>query len=254
MPETVIGSVLAAEDEYFYEHKGVNVRSIGRAVDANLESGTASQGGSTITQQVVKNSLVGDDQDLSRKIREAFLAVELEKQMSKDEILERYLNSVYFGGGAYGVQAASEYYFNKNVGDLNWAEGALLAALIRSPGRLRPVQEPGAGQGTARHRVRAAHRHRAPHPSRSGPVLAGAAADRAQRAAAAQRLLRRRGQAAAARRGRVRPGGHARSPEQDGVRGRDPGVHHLRPRPPGESHRRPATRPCRTTRATAPST
>lgn len=140
VPETVIGSVLAAEDESFYRHNGINVRSIGRAVDANLESGSASQGGSTITQQVVKNSLVGDDQDLSRKIREAFLAVELEKQMSKDDILERYLNSVYFGGGAYGVQAASEYYFNKNVADVNWAEGALLAALIRSPSSYDPFK------------------------------------------------------------------------------------------------------------------
>lgn len=155
VPETVVGSVLAAEDQSFYEHKGVNIRSIGRAVDANLQSGEASQGGSTITQQVVKNSLVGSEQDLSRKIREAFLSVELEKQMAerycpkpvkddctagKDKILERYLNSVYFGGGAYGVQAASEYYFNKNVGDLNWSEGALLAALIRSPSYYDPFK------------------------------------------------------------------------------------------------------------------
>ncbi|MCU1370141.1 MAG: rane carboxypeptidase (penicillin-binding protein) [Ilumatobacteraceae bacterium] len=155
VPETVVGSVLAAEDQSFYTHKGVNIRSIGRAVDANLQSGEASQGGSTITQQVVKNSLVGSEQDLSRKIREAFLSVELEKQMNerycpkpikadcrkgKDKILERYLNSVYFGGGAYGVQAASEYYFNKDVGELNWSEGALLAALIRSPSYYDPFK------------------------------------------------------------------------------------------------------------------
>ncbi|WP_426572518.1 transglycosylase domain-containing protein [Aquihabitans sp. McL0605] len=142
VPQTVIGSVLAAEDENFYHHKGVNIRSIGRAVDANLGSGSVSQGGSTITQQVVKNSLVGNEQDLSRKIREAFLAVELEKQMTKDQILERYLNSVYFGGGAYGVQAASEYYFNKDISQLNWAEGALLASLIRSPSNYDPFKHP----------------------------------------------------------------------------------------------------------------
>jgi penicillin-binding protein 1A len=157
VPETVVGSVLAAEDQSFYQHKGVNIRSIGRAVDANLQSGEASQGGSTITQQVVKNSLVGSEQDLSRKIREAFLSVELEKQMNerycpkpvkgdcrkgKDKILERYLNSVYFGGGAYGVQAASEYYFDKDVGELNWSEGALLAALIRSPSYYDPFKNP----------------------------------------------------------------------------------------------------------------
>lgn len=142
IPETVKGSVVAVEDAAFRDHNGINIRSILRAVDANLESGGVSQGGSTITQQVVKNSLVGDDQDLSRKLREAFLAVELEKQMSKDEILEYYLNSVYFGGGAYGVQAASEYYFGKDVGDVNWAEGALLASLIRSPNYYNPFRNP----------------------------------------------------------------------------------------------------------------
>ncbi|MEO6628479.1 MAG: transglycosylase domain-containing protein [Aquihabitans sp.] len=142
IPKTVVGSVLAAEDAHFYEHKGINIRSIVRAVDANLASGEISQGGSTITQQVVKNSLVGDEQDFSRKLREAFLAVELEKQMSKDDILERYLNSVYFGGGAYGVQAAAEYYFRKDAGELDWAEGALLAALIRSPNAYDPFKNP----------------------------------------------------------------------------------------------------------------
>lgn len=142
IPETVKGSVVAVEDAAFREHNGINVRSILRAVDANLESGGVAQGGSTITQQVIKNSLVGDDQDLSRKLREAFLAIELEEQMSKDDILEYYLNSVYFGGGAYGVQAASEYYFGKDVGDLNWAEGALLASLIRSPNYYNPFRNP----------------------------------------------------------------------------------------------------------------
>ncbi len=142
IPETVVESVLAQEDASFYEHSGVNVRAILRAVDANLESGGVSQGGSTITQQVVKNSLVGDEESLSRKLREAFLAVQLEKQMTKDEILERYLNSVYFGGGAYGVQAASEYYFEKDVAELNWSEGAMLAALIRAPSNYDPFKNP----------------------------------------------------------------------------------------------------------------
>ncbi|QXC62357.1 transglycosylase domain-containing protein [Aquihabitans sp. G128] len=142
IPDTVRWSVLATEDANFYKHKGVNIRSILRAVNANLETGGVSQGGSTITQQVVKNSLVGDQQDIKRKLREAFLAVELEKQMSKDEILEYYLNSVYFGGGAYGVAAASEYYFNKSVKDLNWAEGATLASLISSPNYYNPFKNP----------------------------------------------------------------------------------------------------------------
>ncbi|MGI8710690.1 MAG: transglycosylase domain-containing protein, partial [Acidimicrobiales bacterium] len=142
VPNTVRGAVLASEDVNFYQHSGVNVRSIGRAASANLEAGGVSQGGSTITQQVVKNSITGSKQNLSRKLHEAFLAVELEKQMSKDEILERYLNSVYFGGGAYGVAAASEYYFNKDVKVLDWSEAAMLAALIRSPNAYDPFRNP----------------------------------------------------------------------------------------------------------------
>ncbi|MGI8710799.1 MAG: transglycosylase domain-containing protein, partial [Acidimicrobiales bacterium] len=139
---TVKGAVLASEDVNFYRHNGVNVRSVARAASANLDSGGVAQGGSTITQQVVKNSLVGNERNLSRKLREAFLAVELEKQMPKDEILGRYLNSVYFGNGAYGVAAASEYYFRKDVQDLDWAEGALLAALIPSPNTRDPFRNP----------------------------------------------------------------------------------------------------------------
>jgi len=146
VPKTVVSSVLASEDQYFWRHKGVNVRSILRAANANLASGGVAQGGSTITQQVVKNSLVGNKQDLSRKLREAFLATELEKQIGKKGILERYLNSVYFGGGAYGVQAAAFYYFNRDVKDLGWAEGALLAALIPSPADYDPFKNPKLAQ------------------------------------------------------------------------------------------------------------
>lgn len=142
VPQTVIGPILAREDNDFYHHKGVNIRSIFRAFDANLNSGDVSQGGSTITQQVVKNSITGNKQDLKRKIREALLAVQLEKQIGKNKILERYVNSVFFGNGAYGVQAAAEVYFNKNVTQLNWAEGALLAALIRSPTNYNPFRFP----------------------------------------------------------------------------------------------------------------
>jgi len=138
----VVQAVLAVEDSHFYEHNGVNLRSIGRALSANLEQGSVEQGGSTITQQVVKNSIVGNKQDISRKLREAFLAVELEKQMSKNEILERYLNSIYLGNGAYGVQAASELYFGRDAKDLGWAEAALLAALIRSPVEYDPFRNP----------------------------------------------------------------------------------------------------------------
>ena len=142
VPETVRSPILAAEDDDFFNHKGVNVKSVVRAFNANLESGAVEQGGSTITQQLVKNSITGNDQDVGRKVKEATLAVELEKKMSKDEILERYLNTVYFGNGAYGVQAAAEAYFNKDVGALTWAEGAMLAALIRSPNDYDPITNP----------------------------------------------------------------------------------------------------------------
>ena len=134
VPRTVIDSVLAAEDSSFYSHDGVNARSIGRALTANIESGDVAQGGSTITQQVVKNAIVGGEQDFARKIREAVLAVELEDRYTKDEILERYLNTIYLGSGAYGVKAAAEVYFNKtDLSQITWAEGAMLAGIIRCP-------------------------------------------------------------------------------------------------------------------------
>ena len=138
----MVETVIAIEDEHFYSHNGVNVRSIVRAFSANLEQGGVQQGGSTITQQLVKNSIVGTDQNLSRKMREAVLAVELEKEMSKQEILERYLNTIYFGNGAYGVQAAAELYFNTNAADLDWSQSALLTALIRNPNPYDPFSHP----------------------------------------------------------------------------------------------------------------
>jgi penicillin-binding protein 1A len=140
--EPMVETVIAIEDEHFYAHNGVNVRSIVRAFSANLEQGGVQQGGSTITQQLVKNSIVGTDQNLSRKMREAVLAVELEKEMSKQEILERYLNTIYFGNGAYGVQAAAELYFSTNAADLDWSQSALLTALIRNPNPYDPFSHP----------------------------------------------------------------------------------------------------------------
>ncbi len=140
VPRTVLDSILSAEDSAFFSHKGVNARSIGRAFTANIESGGVAQGGSTITQQVVKNAVDDKDQDFARKVREAVLAVELEDTYTKDEILEYYINTVYFGAGAYGVQAAAETYFNKDVAELNWAEGAMLGSVIRCPGTCDPLK------------------------------------------------------------------------------------------------------------------
>ena len=119
VPDTVKDAILAVEDAEFYQHRGVNLRALTRAMVENVQAGGVEQGGSTITQQLVKNALLTDERVLNRKVKEAALAIRLENQMSKDEILEAYLNTVYFGSGAYGVQAAAETYWGKNVGELN---------------------------------------------------------------------------------------------------------------------------------------
>jgi penicillin-binding protein 1A len=142
VPHQVIRAILAVEDENFYHHNGVDLRGTVRALFENVSAGTVEQGGSTITMQVVKNSLLSPERDFERKIHEAILASRLEQQMSKDAILERYLNSVYLGNHAYGVQAAAETYFGKDVGELDWPEAALLAALIRAPAAYDPFANP----------------------------------------------------------------------------------------------------------------
>jgi penicillin-binding protein 1A len=146
VPETVVETILAVEDAEFWQHNGVNLAAIARALFSNLDSGGVSQGGSTITQQLVKNALLNSETTFNRKIREAALALELENQLSKEEILETYLNTVYFGAGSYGVQAAAETYFGKPVGDLDWGEGALLAGLIANPSLYDPFNNPEAAQ------------------------------------------------------------------------------------------------------------
>lgn len=142
MSREIKETVLAVEDAKFYSHKGVNVAAITRAAVTNVSAGGVEQGGSTITQQLVKLGVVGDEQTLDRKLPEAAIAMRLEEQMTKDEILERYLNAVYFGGGAYGVQAAAELYFNKNADELNYGESALLAGVISNPSLYDPVYRP----------------------------------------------------------------------------------------------------------------
>ena len=130
------------EDSDFYDHNGVNLKATMRAVVENVNAGGIAQGGSTITQQVVKNSILTFEQSLDRKTTEAFYALRLEEQMTKDEILELYLNTVYFGSGAYGVQAAAETYWGKDAGELGWAESAMLAGLIRNPTLYDPTRFP----------------------------------------------------------------------------------------------------------------
>ncbi|MEM8902525.1 MAG: transglycosylase domain-containing protein [Actinomycetota bacterium] len=134
MSDTVIEGILAVEDADFYEHDGVDWVATIRAASENVAAGEITQGGSTLTQQLVKLRFVGADQTLERKIREAMLALDLEEQYSKDEILEHYLNTIYFGNSAYGVQAAAEIYFGTNAAELDLGDVALLAGFIRSPG------------------------------------------------------------------------------------------------------------------------
>ena len=144
VPQAVKDSILAVEDADFYNHGGVNARAIVRALTQNVSSGQIEQGGSTITQQLVKNALLTSDRDINRKSREVVLALRLEQQLSKDQILEKYLNTVYFGAGAYGVEAAAETYWGLDVSKLDYAQGAMLAAVISNPVAYDPTLHPTA--------------------------------------------------------------------------------------------------------------
>ncbi len=143
VPILVRQAILDVEDQTFYEHGGFDARSVARAFFTNASAGAVRQGGSTITQQLVKASLLTPERSFERKIKEAVLATRLEKQMTKDEILQRYLNLIYFGNGSYGVQAASETYFGIPVSQItDPAQAALLAGLIRNPLANDPLRNP----------------------------------------------------------------------------------------------------------------
>jgi len=142
MPRTLIDAFVAAEDSRFYKHRGIDFISIVRAFFKNIEAGTIVQGGSTITQQVTKSFLLTPERSYKRKLREAILAYRIDKAFSKEDILYLYLNQIYLGHGAYGVQAASENYFDKSVQDLNLAECAMLAGLPQAPSKYSPFRNP----------------------------------------------------------------------------------------------------------------
>ena len=142
MPDMLKKAFVAAEDSRFYTHQGIDILSILRAFYKNIEAGTIVQGGSTITQQVTKSFFLTPERSYIRKIKEAILAYRLDKKFSKDEILFLYLNQIYLGHGAYGVEAASENYFGKSAKDLNLAECAVLAGLPQAPSRYSPFKYP----------------------------------------------------------------------------------------------------------------
>jgi penicillin-binding protein 1A len=143
IPKYVREAFLAAEDAEFFSHSGVDIRSIARAFTANIMSGRFVQGGSTITQQVIKSLILGPEKSILRKVREAILAYRLEMYLTKQEILNVYLNNIYMGQGVYGVEAASQVYFGKHVWQISRAESALLAGIVQAPTRYSPKRHPG---------------------------------------------------------------------------------------------------------------
>jgi penicillin-binding protein 1A len=138
MPDHLIKAVLATEDRRFYEHFGIDVAGTLRALTTNVRAGGVVQGGSSITQQLAKNLFLSNERTIERKVKEAFLAIWLESRLKKNEILKLYLDRAYLGGGAYGVDAAAQYYFAKSARDVNLSEAAMLAGLFKAPARFAP--------------------------------------------------------------------------------------------------------------------
>lgn len=139
VPQHLQDAFVAVEDVRFYQHAGVDPRAILRAVWSNITNSQIAEGGSTITQQLAKNAVLSQEQTLKRKIQEAFVALQIEKKYSKSEIMEMYLNQIYFGQGAYGVQSASRIYFGKDVDNLTLAQSAMLAGIPKSPNYFSPL-------------------------------------------------------------------------------------------------------------------
>jgi len=143
IPQVMKDATVAIEDRRFYQHHGVDFEGIARAVLQDIRAGHVVEGASTITQQFVKQAYVGNEQSLARKLREAVLSWQLEGKWSKDKILTEYLNSVYYGAGAYGVQAAAETYFHRPISKVSLPQAALLAALPKFPSQYSPIYDPG---------------------------------------------------------------------------------------------------------------
>ncbi len=149
LPKHLVDAFIAIEDRRFYQHKGVDERAVVRALLANWQAGRITQGGSTITQQLARMLFLERDQTIRRKFQEIVIARELEQGLSKRQILELYLNRVFLGGRAYGVEAASQRYFGKSARDVNLSEAAMLAGLPQAPDRLDPTRNPDAARRRA---------------------------------------------------------------------------------------------------------
>jgi penicillin-binding protein 1A len=150
IPQHLIDAFIAIEDERFYRHFGFDATGSLRAAYANFRAGTIVQGASTITQQLAQNAFLTTETSYKRKIQEIWLSIQLERNYSKEEILELYLNRIYFGNGAYGVEAAARTYFNKNADELNIAEAAMIAGSVRSPNFYNPIDNADEAEGRMR--------------------------------------------------------------------------------------------------------
>ena len=137
-PDHLIKATLATEDRRFFEHFGIDIPGLFRAVLTNARAGGVVQGGSSITQQLAKNLFLSNERTIERKVKEAFLAMWLEVRLPKNEILKLYLDRAYLGGGTFGVDAAAQYYFNKSARDVNLSEAAMLAGLFKAPSKFAP--------------------------------------------------------------------------------------------------------------------
>lgn len=146
LPKAIVQALVASEDDRFFEHKGIDYQGIIRAFFENLKAGHVVQGGSTITQQVTKAFLLTRERTLARKVKEAILATRIERNLNKDEILYLYLNQIFFGNRAYGIEAAAQNYFHKTARELNIAEAALIAGLAKAPSTYSPIANPKLGR------------------------------------------------------------------------------------------------------------
>lgn len=144
LPKYTVDAFVAIEDQDFYKHHGLNYKRMIKAILVNIKSGYAKEGASTISQQLIKNTHLNNEKTIERKLKEIFLTRKLEKSFTKNEIMETYLNVIYFGNSCFGIESASEYYFDKNASDLTIAESALLAGLIKSPKLYSPILNPNA--------------------------------------------------------------------------------------------------------------
>ena len=149
LPPHLAQAIVAIEDRRFYQHRGVDLRGLARAVFRNAQAGGTREGGSTITQQLARLMFLSQERTLKRKVQEAMLALWLESQLSKDEILVRYLNTAFFGAGAYGADAAAKRYFGKRAKELSLGEAAMLAGLVRAPSQLAPTRNLGGAKERA---------------------------------------------------------------------------------------------------------